>query len=147
MNSLKILFIEDNGVFRYQYKKQLKSLGPSVLDIFTNFKQAQIAIFNTVKAKKPYDIVVCDHNFYFFEEDAHPARLGNSLYDEIRWRYEEACLIQPIFIHFSSEPCPEVYDAKDDKFFTSIRKSNIDLAGFIQNGEFVTKILEERGLL
>ena len=64
-----------------------------------------------------FDLVICDHNFPYFEGE-RPEGIGHTiLFELVHSNYKGH------FLHFSQDPCPEKYDLKDNVKFFSLNKS------------------------
>ena len=108
----KILVVEDNDRHCQEILKQLKGLGDVVH--VKSYRGAAKALRD-----EEFDLIVCDHNINMFEDDPNSWGQGTDVYFHLRFMTDKDDVM---FIHYSSEPCPEKYDAEDDKLFKSFHK-------------------------
>ncbi len=118
---MKILFIEDNDSWVNEFLPQLQTIA----DV-THFKGSNAARRSMDETE--YDLIVCDHNILRFEAETRIA-YGTEIYTELRWSGKETP-----FIHFSYEPCPELYNTTQDPKFYSLKKQHgSQLLGLIKS--------------
>ena len=106
---MKILFIEDTASWVNEFLPQLQTLGE-----VTHFKSTRSAL-NAVESND-YDLIVCDHNILLFENETRHSE-GREIYLYCRFAG-----INTPFIHFSYDPCPELYPSENDPHFYSLKK-------------------------
>ena len=102
---MKILFIEDHPSIGKFFQMTMMDGLDAQVDLVTT----RSAFFKLIDKVHDYDVIVCDHYFPSFEDSRSPEENGNHIFMELfHDNYSGK------FIHFSSEPCPEKYDLKDE---------------------------------
>lgn len=128
---MKILLVEDNVSFIEEFCEQLSQIGEVI-----TFKSANSAIKWLHINGNSVDLVVCDHYILRFEEESNSKATGEEIYFELRFSQKTVP-----FIHFSTDPCPKLYEAEKDQNFYSLAKSlDVNLICFI-NDKKIIKIL------
>lgn len=117
---MKILFIEDTPSWTEEFTPILKKLGEVI-----HFKSSNAA--RNWMDENTFDLVVCDHNILRFETEKRSAK-GTEVYDHLRFDHPEIP-----FIHFSYEPCPEIYTPEDVHFYSLKKESYAKLGELIQS--------------
>lgn len=148
MKNLRILLLEDVDFMRKKYELQLDELKPDLRTSVKSWKQGQISMRDQVKKETPYNLIVCDHNFFMFDDSFSPEGIGHEFFSEVRHVYRRKDLELPIFIHFSAEPCPEKYEHRDETDFFSWKKGGgINIASWIDDSGTMKQAMMKRGML